>query len=500
MFAERYCAFTPLGKLSFLAVIIAFGIPQQVIGKDWTLDSFEDGDLRSELGWVWEAFAIDDEETISVQVSEDAEGNHRLVATGKLPDKGTGFTYGGVLCVPEDTDRPTPESFEAFRGIAFRASSDSPSYYSLRIEHQELRHNSTNVVFPVTRSMQEFFIPLSEFKTGISLTTGLAFTRLVDTPGASFHLELDDIRFVSEAPSDATAARLESMATWAPSLEVAWQNANFQSKPLLLYFWSDFAVPCHVFEDRLIEAGSFDRFRDSFVLAKVDVNQNRSFVQQCNVWRVPAFMVLEPGSGRRTVLYAGNETGELETAVLGYLQSRADLESASESVAPAERYHVVTIDSFSDRNELNDVGGKWGTFAAGDTGAIVGRFVDLGGGNLAYEADGHYPNQQTGTFGGIFCDLAPDRATPRNLASFRWISFITKSSTPGMYQIHLEDSQGGRSPAVQFQVTTQPLRVTIPLARFGPVVGNTTTLVWTDPNPVPGGRLNLLLDDLMVIQ
>ncbi|MCB2156055.1 thioredoxin family protein [bacterium] len=492
-------------KLSAIFFVLAWlFLPLVVFAEESAIfDNFEDHNLRSEVGWTWDYFAKGDAPTIGLMVDLDDQGSGYLMSRGTLPDDGTGFTVGGIFCAPADreTNPVEPIDFSSFDALAFRAASDRPAYYNVRIEQKEQGYNSTNVAFPVTEEMQDFLIPLSEFKSGTSQSTAMAFTCLVDEPGAIFHLKLDDIRFVRGMLQGTHRAGLEARADWAATPKIGWQNARFHNKPMLFYFSSRFALPCQLFEERLIENQEFPELAREFVLARVDVNQYQSLVRRYNVWRVPSFIVLEPASGRMTSLYSGARTAELALEMRNYLKNRPEKDMVAQDVAPSQRYHIVHIDDFTDRNDINEVGGHWGTYAMGDRGDIDRRIVDLGGGNLALQVAGVYPGKPGDpTYGGVYCDLAPDRGTSRDLSKFRWISFICRSSESDVFQIHLEDGNGAQAKPQQFHASADPARVTIPLASFGDIAGRATTIVWSEPNPMPGRKFELVLDDVMVIR
>lgn len=498
--------FKTTSKSAFLAIIMTCAPFIQILPAQarWVLDDFEDGNLESSLEWMWEVFAANQATTIRLQVEADETENSRLIASGTLPGAETGFTYGGLLCAPEDHGEGAtePKDFTGFYALSFRGASDRPGYYTVRLEQKKLGHNSTNVVFPVTNQMQEFIVPLSEFRSGVSETTAIAFTRLVDTPGAAFHLELDDVGLEPEAPKQKDTRRLESIGEWAPSPEIAWQNAQFHNKPLLCYFSSKIATPCRQFEKRLVNYKQFGPLAQEFVLTRLDVDEHQSVTRRYNVWKVPTFTVFEPVSGRSTTLYTGSDVNTLGKAMRTYLEERPEKDlQADQNTSPAERYQIVWIDDFSDRNDLNDVGGRWGAFSYGDQGDIASRFTDLGSGNLAMEIKGTYPGRYgQPTWGGVYCDITPDRTTPRNLSNYRWISFICRSSASSVFQIHLEAGPQQRSEPMQFHVSEEPRRVTLPLSSFGDFTKSVTSLVWSQPEPRVGMEFHLVLDDVMVIR
>lgn len=490
-----------LGLIAMLAWLGSSAQAQQ----DWVFDDFENSSLRSGTGWTWTTFNKGDteRETLEVGVEHHAGGGVKLVARGTLPDDGTGFSHGGLMCAPGDGEDPGPRSIDlsSFAALGFRASSNQADYYAVRIEQESTGYNSTNIALPLTSQMREFIIPLDAFKTGVSDTTALVFTRLVDSPGAVFHIELDDIVLRTEIPADEGMRRLRDLAEWSASPQIGWQNATFRNLPLLVYFSSDFATPCRVFEEHLVESAGFPEAARGFVLARVDVNDYQALARQCGVIRVPAFVVFEPSTGLSSRVYAGTDTAALVDAMRGYLGQRANTPAGPSATNPSEQYDIVLIDDFSDRSNINRVGGQWGAFSAGDHGDITWRFVDLDGGNLALEASGRYPVTAGGqTYGGIYCDLAPGRGVSRNLAAYRWLSFICRSSASSVLQVHLEDGNGQRSAAQVFHVSPAASRITVPIANFGPVAGRAVTIVWTEPSAMPGARFEIVLDDVMIIR
>ncbi|MEQ8818905.1 MAG: thioredoxin family protein [Sumerlaeia bacterium] len=474
---------------------------------DWVVDDFADGDLTSNLDWTWQTFATGNRDAIGLAVSFDGTRGNRLTARGTIPGDGHGFGYAGLLLSAPGVGKEGLEhlvasdikDFDGAYGLAFWAASNKPDYYAVRIEQRGLGPNSTNVVFPVTEEMQEYLVPLRKFTSGVSASTGLAFVRMIEAPGDHFHLELKDVRIVRVPPAD-RAPRLDMVADWSPSPEIGLQNARFHSKPMLLYFSSEFAKPCQAFENELVREKAFPELAGAFVLAKLDVNDYQTLTRRCDIWKVPAFVALEPASGSMTTLYAGVETQELAEVMRSYLTSRPETETPAQQATPAAKYQIVEIDRFSDRNTLNELGGTWGAFSAGDRGDIAYRFTDLGSGNLALEVRGIYPAGQGGTYGGVYCDVTPDRQSPRNLAACRWISFVCRSAEAGFYQLHLENERGESSQPVRFRAETKPARITLPVEGFGSIAETVSTMVWTRPNPVAGEEFHLVLDDVIAIR
>lgn len=490
---------TPMRWLFVL--FVTFGAVNAQGSARILVDDFEDADLTSEIGWSWSVFAKHEAETISMYITEEAGQGSRLIASGKLPDFQDGFTYGGIVCGPIDRETAEPIDLSQFAAIGFRAASDRPGYYAIRVEQAGIGYNSTNVVIPVTDHMQQFFVPMDQFATGSSATTALTFTRLVDEPGAPFHLELDDLALYRENPSDSFNNNLGATAEWAPSPEIAWQNAKFENKPLLCYFSSEMALPCQEFENRLVEYPEFSKLAESFILTRLNVNQHRDVASRYDVWRVPSFLVFEPVSGRSAPLYEGSDVKELGKTMNQYLKERPEQHMVASQEPPSQRYNVVMVDDFSDRNQINMAGGTWNTFEMGDQGDILPRFLDLGGGNLALEIKGRYPGSPGAeTYGGFYCELSRNRTISYDLSKYRWISWVCYSSTPSLYQIHLEDAAQQRGQSVQFQVGAQPSRITLPISYLGEQARNSATIVWTQPEPRGGQTFHLVIDDVMLIQ
>jgi hypothetical protein len=216
---------------------------------------------------------------------------------------------------------------------------------------------------------------------------------------------------------------------------------------------------------------------------------------------VPSFVINEadsPTPGR--IINTGAETAGLKAAMEAYLATRIQPASNGASNALAQ-FHTVVIDDFSDRNDLNEVGGRWGTFDAGDQGMITHRFVEISAGNIALEVHGGFPTGEGGaTWGGVYTDITPNRAEPRNLMGFRWLAFICQSREAGVYQVHLENGPGQRSNVQIFRVGSAPARIALPIPEFGPVAGGATTIVWSKVDPKPGQQFSLVLDDVLVVK
>gem|GEM_PF-5347029 len=137
----------------------------------------------------------------------------------------------------------------------------------------------------------------------------------------------------------------------------------------------------------------------------------------------------------------------------------------------------------------------------GDRGEILPRFIDLGDGNLALEVKGRYPaGSGAQTYGGFFCELSNNRSVVHDLSQYRWISWVCSSSMPGVYQIHAENASQQQGQPVQFQVGSEPTRITLPIVYLGNLARQITTLVWTQPDPRPGRFFHLVIDDVMLIQ
>lgn len=472
-------------------LFLAFAAPAAV------LDDFEDGDLEALGGWEWRVFAKEDPYAFTAQVVDFPEGR-ALVAEGIYPDDGTGLTFGGLTCAKAQRGRS--EDLRRSWGISFRVAGKEPGYFYIRLEQEGLGHNSSNVIFPVTEQMEQIVIPFDRFETGVARTYAITFTRIEDVPGEPFYLRLDDVEIHSTPPREWQQMEWKDVVTWASSLSLGWQDARFSNKPMLVYFWSQYASPCLRFEAELFAEKRLPGLASQFVMAKLNVNEHQAATQRYNVLRVPSFLAFEPSTGEHTVLYVGEDPGALQDRMESYLAGR-DVEGAVARAAPTQQFTSVTIDTFDDRNQLNEVGGRWAAFSAGDRGDISCRFIDLGGGNVAIEAVGMYPYVNVGaTFGGVYCDLSPERRQPRNLTQFRWLAFVCRTDRPRVFQVHLEDSRGMRSVAIRFQATNQPTRITIPVAQFGGAAQAATTIVWSEPAPTAGDEFRLALDDVMFVR
>lgn len=471
--------------------LVSTELPAKVI------DDFEDGDTFAEGGWEWRAFSKPGGEEFVLSIDAE-ENNKSLLVSGMFPDDGSGFTYGGLVCAKPENSASL--NLCSYWGITFLAAGDTSGYYSVRLEQDDIGYNSSNVIFPVTETMERIFIPIDKFQTGCAATNAITFTRLTDVPGETYYLRIDDVAILENAHPEWRTLEWTGIVSWAPSLEVGWQDSLFENKPMLVYFGSQFANPCRRFESLLVRENRLPSLANQFVMAKLNVNDHLTLARRYEVMRVPSFLVFEPTTGENTSLYIGADPQILQDEMEKYLTNRKQTDVVQRR-SRSEQYSIVTIDNFDDRNDLNQVGGVWATFSAGDQGDIQRRFTDLGGGNLAIEAVGKYPIIRSGqTWGGIYCDLAPARSITRDISGFRWLSFICRSDREQTFQVHLESGPANQSPIATFTATTKPTRVTIPISGFGEVSKRATTIVWTQPNPLPGQTFHLTLDDVTVIR
>lgn len=485
--------------IAFLFCCFAGNVPaRQPNAAFLPIDGFEDGDTLSEAGTSWTTFSKDGGASIAANVVDSADGGKELEVGGVLPDDGTGATWGGVFC-DLSPDGATPRDLSGFERLDFSVRTKSPGLYRVRIEDAVARENSTNVFFPAVEAPNRISIPLWRFRSGTARAVRIVFARAEDRPGDPLHLVLDDVRLETAAAGAADALQATSLP-WAPSLTVAWEEARRSGRPLLMYFTSGVASRCRDFERDVMAGEEFRSAANLYAMLAVDVSAGRDLSERFGIYRVPAFVTMDPETRASVVLDPERSEGPLPSQ----LRRIAATVSARE-VAPVARAAVripstatALIDDFSDGNFLNRANGKWGAFSRGDNGDIVPRLILAGAGNFAFEAFGRLPAAPDGaTWGGIFCDLSPDGATPRDLRAFRTIEFQAWSDKARRCVLKIENAPSAHdSAAVAFDAQPQPQTFRIPLAAFASGVDQATRVAWLPADPAPGADFRLVVDNL----
>jgi hypothetical protein len=159
------------------------------------VDDFGARDLdRNSLGGKWGAFSAGDRGDIVLKFVDDGRGGSALEADGVLPVFPGGVTWGGVYC--DLGARREARDLRPYKALQFRARSEAPAAFDVRIENPRDTHKSTNVGFNADREFASVTIPLTAFSTGVGDSTVITWKLRDEKAGARFHLVLDDVKFV----------------------------------------------------------------------------------------------------------------------------------------------------------------------------------------------------------------------------------------------------------------------------------------------------------------
>lgn len=495
------------GAAALAVLLLAAPASPSAPGRALLLGDFEDGEAAAPLGSEWTAFFKDtgeEEPPIALEVVPSLRGGMELRIAGRLPDDGTPASWGGAF-IDLSVDGAGELDLIAYERLAFRARTDEPALYAVRMECAETRENSRSIVFPADRAGDEVSIPLWRFAPSHRRATRIAFTLADQTPGAAFSLHLDDVA-IETATARARAELQESAIPWAPSVQAGWESARARQQPLLMYFTSGVVDRCREFELGAVGGGAFHRAAEAGPLVLVDVSASMDLARQFNVYRVPRFVAMSPADFRTVVvdpLVDGAGWEDLLRDSIGSL-AVADAPAVHRaSTAAASASASTLIDDFSDMSLQNRAGGMWHPFGRGDRGDIAHRFIPAREGNLALEVFGAIPpaGPDGTTWAGVACDLSPGGGAPRDLRFFRTLDFLAASNGPGRYAVRIENEpHGAGSAMVQLELFPGLQRFSIPLAAFPTGVDAATRIVWVALDPRPGQEFHLVLDDVAFSQ
>lgn len=467
-----------------------------------SIDDFADGDTASALGTPWTSFAKDGGASIVLAAVPAAQAGFELEASGALPDDGSGTTWGGFFCDFSPAGQP-PRDLSPFERLDFTVRSSEPGLYRVRIEDAALRENSTNVFFPVEESADRISIPLWRFRTGVARAARVCFARAEDRPGDPFHLVLAEVRLESAAAPSLGLADATSIP-WAPSLAVAWEDARASRRPMLMYFTSGVASRCRDFERGTLARDDVRDAATLYAMLAVDVSAGRDLSERFGVYRVPAFVAMDPATRESVVLDPERAGGDLAPQLrqIAARFAAREVRPVVHKAAPIAATGMALIDDFADGNFLNRANGLWGAFSRGDRGDIAPRLLLAGNGDFALEAFGRLPSSDDGvSWGGMFCDLSPECATPRDLRAFRAVEFLAWSDRSRRCLLKIENRPAAHeSAAVAFDVWPQPRTVSIPLASFASGVDQATRVVWMPADLSPGTEFRLIVDNLAFVR
>lgn len=115
---------------------------------------------------------------------------------------------------------------------------------------------------------------------------------------------------------------------WSTDYDAALKAAQTQSKPVLIMFSASWCPPCNMMKKDVLPQKDVQAALDKWVLAYIDVDENKALPNRYQIQAIPTFVMLDSGGrelGRFNYMQAGDFAGWIN-AVRGDVASLTDLE------------------------------------------------------------------------------------------------------------------------------------------------------------------------------
>jgi thiol-disulfide isomerase/thioredoxin len=151
------------------------------------------------------------------------------------------------------------------------------------------------------------------------------------------------------APQPAADAK----AKWHTSLDEALKVAKAEKKPVFIDFYADWCAPCRMFAAQTLPDPRVQKVIKSFVLAKINVDQNQPTAQSYSVRGIPALIVVD-ADGKALARTTGFKPPEALIDFLGYASAiqkmAADPKDAEAAFVAADKSAAVELPDGMRRN------------------------------------------------------------------------------------------------------------------------------------------------------
>ncbi|MEN6627646.1 MAG: thioredoxin family protein [Candidatus Sumerlaeia bacterium] len=114
---------------------------------------------------------------------------------------------------------------------------------------------------------------------------------------------------------------------WSTDYDAALKAAQTQSKPMLIMFSASWCPPCNMMKKDVLPQKSVQTALDKWVLAYIDVDENKALPNQYQIQAIPTFVMLDSGGrelGRFNYMQAGDFAGWIN-AVRGDVASLTEI-------------------------------------------------------------------------------------------------------------------------------------------------------------------------------